>query len=115
MNKLPTAELERQALELQREVQRLRGLLEASNAARGGALRAQAEWEQLFSALPDFVAVIDCDYRIVHINRLMTERLNLSAQDAIGRPCYEVMHATGAPPAFCPHALAMDDGRRHAA
>jgi PAS domain-containing protein len=115
MNQLSTAEFQRQLAEMTGEIERLREALIQAESARDSMARAESDWQRVFAALPDFVTIVDCEHRIVRINNLMADRLNVSVDEAIGRPCFEVMHASGAPPAFCPHALAMADGRRHTA
>lgn len=74
-----------------------------------------AAWEALFDALPDPVAVIDCEHRFVRVNRVLAQRLNVRRDAAIGRRCYELVHGTTSPPAFCPHSRALEDGRAHCA
>lgn len=115
MSQPPIAQLERHVEDLEREVQRLREALEASRAAEAAAMHEARQWQQLFYALPDFVSVIDREHHFVHVNQRMADRMGVTIEEAVGKPCYELIHASGAPPAFCPHALAMHDGRPHAA
>lgn len=77
--------------------------------------KAKREWERTFDTVPDMVAIIDRDHRIVRLNKPMASRLGLDVRDAVGRVCYEVMHGTNAPPEFCPHRKLMEDGKEHAA
>lgn len=77
--------------------------------------RAKREWEQMIDAVPDMVAIIDIDHRIVRLNKPMAARLGLDVRAAVGRVCYEVMHGTNAPPDFCPHQKLREDGKEHAA
>ncbi len=76
---------------------------------------AKPEWEQALDAVPDMVAIIDSDHRIVRLNKPMAERLGLDVSDAVGRFCFEVMHGTDGPPEFCPHLKLKEDGGEHAA
>ncbi|HWI41405.1 MAG TPA: ATP-binding protein, partial [Verrucomicrobiae bacterium] len=50
------------------------------------AQRAEAreEWERTFDALPDMVAVLDPEHRIVRINRSMASRLATAKEKAVG-------------------------------
>ncbi len=77
--------------------------------------QANEEWEQTFNAVPDLVAIIDCDHRIVRANRPMTERFADSGGTLCGRPCYEVVHGMDRPPDSCPHLALLRDGREHTA
>ncbi|MGO9613667.1 MAG: ATP-binding protein [Dissulfurispiraceae bacterium] len=67
-------------------------------------ISAKEEWERTFDAVPDFIALIDTEHRIVRVNRAMAVRLGSVPERLVGRPCYELMHGTVAPPDFCPHA-----------
>ena len=77
--------------------------------------KAKREWERTFDTVPDMVAIIDRDHRIVRLNKPMAARLGLDVREAVGRVCYEVMHGTNAPPDFCPHRKLREDGKEHAA
>jgi len=81
--------------------------------AETAIVRAKEQWERTFDAAPDLIAVIAPDYRILRLNLAMAERLNLTPQEAVGRKCYELIHGTGQPPDFCPHARSMADMREH--
>jgi len=83
--------------------------------AETAIVRAKEQWERTFDVVPDLIAVIDPDHRILRLNRAMAERLNLSPQEAVGRRCYELVHGTGQPPDFCPHSRSMSDGEEHSA
>ena len=76
-------------------------------------LRAKNEWERTFDAVPDLIAVLDRDQRIVRVNKAMADRLGIQPQDAIGKHCYEVVHHLGMPPRSCPHQLLLSDGKEH--
>jgi PAS domain S-box-containing protein len=76
-------------------------------------IMAREEWERTFDAVPDLIALIDFNYRILRINRSMAEKLGVSAEQAIGLLCYEVVHCTHEPPNFCPHTRLMLDGKEH--
>ena len=76
-------------------------------------LRAKNEWERTFDAVPDLIAVLDREQRIVRLNKAMADRLGTQPQDAIGQHCYKVVHRLGMPPQSCPHLLLLNDGREH--
>ena len=76
-------------------------------------LRAKNEWERTFDAVPDLIAVLDREQRIVRVNKAMADRLGIQPQDAIGQHCYNVVHRLGMPPQSCPHQLLLNDGREH--
>ncbi len=72
--------------------------------------RAKAEWENTFDAIPDLVAIIDAENRLVRVNRALAERLRKSPEQLIGQPCYAAVHGTEAPWPGCPHAQALARG-----
>jgi len=76
-------------------------------------LRAKDEWERTFNAVPDLIAILDREQRIVRVNKAMADRLGIQPQDAIGQHCYEVVHHLGTPPVSCPHRLLISDGKEH--
>ncbi len=76
-------------------------------------LRTKNEWERTFDAVPDLISIIDRENRIVRVNKGMADRLGLQPSEAIGHPCYEIVHHSGLPPQSCPHQLLMNDGREH--
>lgn len=77
--------------------------------------RAKDEWERTFDAVPDLIAILDDQYRIVRVNRAMAGRLGVRPEDAVGQPCYRCVHGTEKPLSFCPHALLLADGKEHEA
>jgi PAS domain S-box-containing protein len=76
-------------------------------------LRAREEWERTFNTVPDLIALLDPSHRIVRVNRAMADRLGVTPEECVGRICYEVVHGTLLPPAFCPHAMTCCDGKQH--
>ena len=77
--------------------------------------QAKEDWEQTFNTVPEFIAVLDDQHRIVRVNRPMAERLGATTEQCVGLHCYEAVHGTAQPPEFCPHAQTCRDGREHAA
>jgi PAS domain S-box-containing protein len=71
------------------------------------------EWEETFNSIPDLVALLDADHRVVRANRAMAERLGVTPEQCIGARCYEVVHATTEPPEVCPHVQTCRDCREH--
>ena len=76
-------------------------------------LRAKEEWERTFDSVPDLIAILDREHRIVRANRAMAARIGTSAEKCAGLKCFTCVHGTSAPPVVCPHVLSMADGREH--
>jgi PAS domain S-box-containing protein len=77
--------------------------------------RAKEDWERTFNAVPDLIAILDNDYRLVRVNRAMAQALGEGPEDLAGKFCYEVMHRSGQPHRLCPHRLLLKDGQEHTA
>src|SRR5208337_985093 len=76
-------------------------------------IRAREEWEQTFNTVPDLVAVLDMNHRIIRVNQAMAERLGTTPEKCVGLICYKAVHGTPVPPEFCPHSRTCSDGKQH--
>ncbi len=74
---------------------------------------AKVEWERTFDAVPDMIAVLDRQHRIVRANKAMADALATTPASCAGLKCYECVHGTTEPPEFCPHARSIADGCEH--
>ncbi|MBI5076274.1 MAG: PAS domain-containing protein [Nitrospirae bacterium] len=78
-------------------------------------VNAKHQWEHTFDVIPDLIAIIDRDHRIVRANKAMAEKMGLAPKDILGKKCYELFHKTSGPIETCPHARLLHDSREHAA
>lgn len=76
-------------------------------------LYARDEWVSTFNSVPDLIAVIDREHRIIQVNQAMAERLGVTPAQAVGLKCHEVVHGTREPPHFCPHQALLLDHAAH--
>ncbi|MBN1270209.1 MAG: PAS domain S-box protein [Kiritimatiellae bacterium] len=83
--------------------------------AQEAVLRAKQEWERTFDSVPDLIAILDEQHRIVRANRAMAERLGVTVEKCVGMPCYRAVHGADSPIASCPHVLTLTDGKEHVA
>ncbi|AKB31615.1 sensory transduction histidine kinase [Methanosarcina siciliae HI350] len=77
------------------------------------ALQATKNWEFTFDAVPDLIAILDTEYRIVRANRAMAARLGRTPEECAGLICYRAIHGTDEPPSFCPYRQSLMDGGEH--
>jgi PAS domain S-box-containing protein len=77
--------------------------------------KAKDEWERTFDAIVDPVMILDTDYRIVNVNKVLAGKLELTPSETQGLSCYRVIHQTLEPPEFCPCTRVMADGQPHTA
>jgi len=71
------------------------------------------EWERTFDSVPDLIALIDLNHRILRINKATADRLKIPPEKIVGLRCYEVIHQSQSPPIICPHSRLLQDGKEH--
>jgi PAS domain S-box-containing protein len=62
------------------------------------ARKARNEWERTINALPDMIAIVDLDHRIVRLNQAMQEKIGKPKEEIIGKTCPICIKDDG-----CPH------------
>ncbi len=77
--------------------------------------QTKKDWERTFDSVPDFVAILDNQHRIVRANRAMAKQLGVTREKAVGLFCYQCVHGLDSAPDFCPHAQTVKDGKQHQA
>ncbi len=77
--------------------------------------QAKRDWERTFDSVPDLIAIIDNQHRIVRANRAMANRLGTTPEQCAGLYCFKCVHGTYIPPGFCPHIQTLQDGQEHTA
>ncbi len=68
-------------------------LIVARRQADEAALRAKKDWERTFDAVPELIMILDSHHAILRVNKNMADRCGIPAEELIGRPCFEVIHA----------------------
>ncbi|MGE5294942.1 MAG: PAS domain S-box protein, partial [Solirubrobacterales bacterium] len=106
-------ELHAQAEELSAQEEELRTANDDLRLQQQAIVQAKERWERTFHNVPDMIAIVDSNHLVIQANRAMAERLGLTPEQCVGLPCYRLLHGTEAPPAFCPHAKTLEDGREH--
>jgi PAS domain S-box-containing protein len=76
-------------------------------------MKAKEEWERTFDTVPDLIAILDRDQRIIQVNLAMAERIGISKEDAAGKFCFEIFHDNKKADAECPCLRMLDDGKWH--
>lgn len=67
-----------------------------------GSSLVERLWSFGFDALPDPIALLDADQRILAVNEAMARALGKEPASLLNQPCYRVVHGTDAPPTSCP-------------
>ncbi len=81
--------------------------------AERGILRAKEEWERTFDSVPDHIAVLDVNHRIMRVNKAMADSMGVPAEEAEGHACYTCVHQTNYPMESCPFSRMLADGSEH--
>ena len=98
---------------LRRSHDALQSEINARKKAEEKAVRVKEEWERTFASVPDMIAILDNQHRVLRVNEAMAKQLGRKAEDCIGLHCYEAVHGLSAPPPFCPHLKTLSDGKAH--
>ncbi|MBN1867255.1 response regulator [Candidatus Sumerlaeota bacterium] len=77
--------------------------------------KGKEEWERTFDSVPDLIAILDPDRRILRANRAMANRMKQSPSQCLGGICCQAFHSGLIDPEICPHRQVMADGREHGA
>ncbi|MBJ6726453.1 PAS domain S-box protein [Geomesophilobacter sediminis] len=75
--------------------------------------KAKDEWERTFDTVPDLIAIVDPQHRVLRANRAMAQRVGITPQEWIGRICHQTFHGTDTPHPHCPHQQTLRDGTEH--
>jgi PAS domain S-box-containing protein len=81
--------------------------------AEQAIIQAKEEWERTFASVPDLIAIIDSQHRIIQVNNAMARRLGKLPEECAGLTCFKEVHGMNEPPSFCPHSATMKDGKPH--
>jgi len=60
------------------------------------------EFRGILDAIPDTLALLSPDLRIVWANEVDAKHMNLALSDCIGQPCYQLRHSRTEPCEICP-------------
>ena len=56
----------------------------AQKQAEAALIQAKENWEQTFDTIPDFIAILDAEHRIVQVNQAMADGLKASPGQCVG-------------------------------
>lgn len=90
-------------------------LEEEQREARNALLLSNIQWRETFDTIPDLVMVLDCDYRILRINKMARQRLDIDdsrGNELLGH-CYQHVHGLNHPPDNCPFTSLLADRQSH--
>lgn len=82
-----------------------------SDSRKYDSLLTNKEWELIFDAVPDYIAIIDNDFRIKKVNKAMVDFLDLNVENIIGEKCYNLIHYIDEHPSI--HSSMLEDLKPH--
>ncbi len=77
------------------------------------AKQINPDWVATFDAITDLVSIHNKDCKIVKVNKAFADTFKVKPEELTGKKCYEVMHGTKEPPAYCPHKIVIDTAKPH--
>jgi len=60
------------------------------------------EWSTTFDSITDLVSIVGSDFKLKKTNKAFADVLGGKPEDFVGKHCYELVHNTKEPPAYCP-------------
>lgn len=69
------------------------------------------KWNHVFEAISDMALILSPEHRVLAANPATLTITGLTADEIIGRKCYEIFHCKDHPPAGCPHQKLISTGR----
>ncbi len=108
-------------IEKESDIEMLRSTAERATRHRHVTRQAEQmsetarQWQATFDAVPDLMAIIDTEHRFVRVNKAMAEKLGCTAQEAVGRTCYQCVHVLDKSVECCPHAQLLTGNQEHEA
>ncbi len=113
VGQLSCVSLQKEILDLYLAVAGIIGAKYSRKISEAAVLQAKEDWEQTFDAVPDMIAIIDLNYRVVRANKSMADRLGLKPEECVGLTCHQAFHGTDETPVHCPYSLLIEDGLEH--
>ncbi len=76
-------------------------------------LQAKQEWEKTVDSMPDLIALLDHDHKIIRLNHSMATVMGVISAEAIGSTLCLFAHSQNQGELLCPHDLLLADGKIH--
>ena len=74
--------------------------------------RSEAEWETTYNAISDWISVVSPDGRILKSNKGIETILGMTAEEAAGKSCSDLVHGTSCPIDCCPRMSTLASKKR---
>jgi PAS domain S-box-containing protein len=112
MPELDRMQVEALARKLDKKVRELEKEREALLRSKLLLRQTQQEWEDIFQGIGHPTIILDAKHNILSVNKATLKAAGAgSAEELIGRKCYEIFHNTGEPPKGCPLVKMLSSGK----
>lgn len=104
-------EMRRRAMaeeELQDANMTLKNKIEEQEKAEQLLARAKEQWERTVDAIPDLIALIDRDHKVVRINKAMASAMGVNSSEAVGQPFCLISPGMAPPGESCQEDVLID-------
>jgi PAS domain S-box-containing protein len=75
--------------------------------------KAKKEWERIVDCLPEPIALLDRDHRVLRLNKAMAHVMGVTPREAVGQVHCLYQEAMGKDSAGCPHTRLLEDKKVH--
>ena len=99
-----------ETLDLYLAVAGLIGATYSRKISEMAVVQARDDWERTFEAVPDAIALLDLEYRIIRANKAMAVRLGRTPKECVGLSCYSAVCGEAKPPLHCPYSQVLAEG-----
>ncbi len=110
---LSAAKIQNDTLDLYLAVAGLIGATYSRKISEMAVFQAKDDWERTFEAVPDAIALLDLEYRVVRANKAMAIKLGTSLEKCVGLTCYGSICGSSVVPSNCPYSRVLEDGRAY--
>lgn len=93
--------------------ERLRQEIDDRRAVETALADSQRLWEKTFNAVPDLIAILDNQHRIMKMNTAMETTLGAKTEACRGQKCFACVHSDDSPHKNCPLGRMLTTGEVH--
>jgi len=105
----PPEATRKRVIEVIKDITPRKQLEEALQSSEERARKDKVFLETIVNGIEDHMMVIDLDYRIIEVNRVLLEMVGLRREEVVGKHCYEVSHHLQAPCTTPDHPCPLKD------
>ncbi len=105
----PPEGTKKRVIEVIKDITPRKELEEALQSSEERTRKDKVFLETIVNGIEDHMMVIDLNYRIIEVNRVLLETVGLKREKVVGKHCYEVSHHLNAPCTIPDHPCPLKD------